>query len=59
LQVVLSGLPTGCRTVFLMSRIEEMSYKQISENMGISLKAVEKQITKALRILRVKLGDQI
>jgi RNA polymerase sigma-70 factor (family 1) len=59
LQTVLSGLPTGCRTVFLMSRMEEMSNKQIAESMGISLKAVEKQITKALKILRVKLGDLV
>jgi RNA polymerase sigma-70 factor (family 1) len=59
LQAVLSGLPPGCRTVFLMSRMEEMSNKQIAESMGISLKAVEKQITKALKILRIKLGDLI
>ena len=59
LQAILSKLPPGCRTVFLMSRMEEMSNKQIAESMGISLKAVEKQITKALKILREKLGDQI
>jgi RNA polymerase sigma-70 factor (family 1) len=59
LQAVLSGLPSGCRTVFLMSRMEEMSNKQIAESMGISLKAVEKQITKALKILRIKLGDKV
>jgi RNA polymerase sigma-70 factor (family 1) len=59
LQSVLSGLPSGCRTVFLMSRMEEMSNKQIAETMGISLKAVEKQITKALKILRIKLGDRV
>jgi RNA polymerase sigma-70 factor (family 1) len=59
LQSVLSGLPPGCRTIFLMSRMEEMSNKKIAESMGISLKAVEKQITKALKILRVKLGDKL
>jgi RNA polymerase sigma-70 factor (ECF subfamily) len=58
LQTALSGLPSGCRTVFLMSRMEEMSNKQIAENLAISLKAVEKQITKALKILRVKLEDR-
>ena len=59
LQAVLSELPSGCRTVFLMSRMEEMSNKKIAESLGISLKAVEKQITKALKILRVKLGDKL
>jgi RNA polymerase sigma-70 factor, ECF subfamily len=59
LQAVLSDFPSGCRTIFLMSRMEEMSNKQIAESMGISLKAVEKQITKALKILRVQLGDQV
>jgi RNA polymerase sigma-70 factor (ECF subfamily) len=58
LQAVLSDLPSGCRTVFLMSRMEDMSNRQIAESMGISLKAVEKQITKALKILKFKLGDK-
>jgi RNA polymerase sigma-70 factor (family 1) len=58
LQAALSDLPSGCRTVFLMSRMEEMSNKQIAENLTISLKAVEKQITKALKILRAKLGER-
>ena len=59
LQAVLSDLPSGCRTVFLMSRMEDMSNRQIAESMGISVKAVEKQITKALKILRLKLGDKV
>ncbi len=58
LQAALSRLPSGCRTVFLMSRMEEMSNRQIAENMQISVKAVEKQITKALKILKASLGDQ-
>jgi RNA polymerase sigma-70 factor (ECF subfamily) len=58
LQAALSGLPPGCRTVFLMSRMEEMSNKQIAESLAISVKTVEKQMTKALKILMVKLGDR-
>jgi RNA polymerase sigma-70 factor (ECF subfamily) len=58
LQSALSALPSGCRTVFLMSRMEEMSNRQISESLGISLKAVEKQITKALKVLRIRLEGE-
>jgi RNA polymerase sigma-70 factor (family 1) len=57
LQLALSELPAKCRSVFLMSRMDEMKNKQIAEELGISLKAVEKQITKALKILREKLEN--
>lgn len=52
LETALSGLPEKCRTVFLMSRMDEMQNRQIAETLGISVKAVEKHITKALKILR-------
>lgn len=52
LEKALSGLPDKCRTVFLMSRMDEMQNRQIAETLGISVKAVEKHITKALKILR-------
>lgn len=48
----LSDLPPGCKTVFLMSRNEEMTYTEIADNLGISIKTVEAQMSKALRILR-------
>lgn len=52
---ILSALPDECRTVFLMSRIDEMKYKEIAENLSISVKAVEKRMSKALLILRNEL----
>jgi len=55
LQSALSALPEKCRSVFLMSRTDELSNRQIAEGLGVSVKAVEKQITKALKILRQKL----
>mgnify|MGYP002783915162 FL=1 len=45
-------LPPKCKTVFVLSRYEEMSYKEIAENLDISVKTVENQISKALDILR-------
>lgn len=52
LQKAISGLPEHCRTIFLMSRIDEMKYHEIADSLKISVKAVEKQISKALRLLR-------
>ena len=51
----LSLMPEKQRTVFLMSRVENMKYTEIAEMVGISIKAVEKRMTKALDYLRTNL----
>jgi len=56
LQRVLLGLPLRCRQIYLLNRIEGMSYSEIAVHCGISIKAVEKHISKALRLLRERLG---
>lgn len=48
-------LPPKCKTVFMLSRFEELSYKEISQKLDISPKTVENQISKALKILRTAL----
>lgn len=48
-------LPERCQVVFSLSRYSELSNKEIAEHLGISIKAVEKHISKALRELRVSL----
>lgn len=45
-------LPPKCREVFALSRLNGLSYLQISEVLGISIKTVENQVGKALKILR-------
>ncbi|NSL90972.1 RNA polymerase sigma-70 factor [Chitinophaga sp. Mgbs1] len=50
-------LPEKCREAFLLSRMENLSYKSIALRMGISVNTVEKQIGKALRILRAQVGN--
>lgn len=52
LQVIIDSLPHQCKTAFLLSRQQQLSYKEIAEEMGISVNTVEKHIAKALRILR-------
>ena len=49
-------LPARCRIVFVLSRFEDMTYQQIGDALDISVKTVENQISKALRILREALG---
>ena len=49
---VIDKLPTKCKQVFLLSRMHEMSYKEIAELMDISPKTVENQIGIALKFLR-------
>ena len=48
-------LPPKCRAVFQLSRYEELTYNEIANQMGISVKTVENQMGKALRILRERL----
>jgi RNA polymerase sigma-70 factor (ECF subfamily) len=45
-------LPPACRNVFILSRYEELSYKEIAETLDVSIKTVEAQMSKALRLLR-------
>ena len=52
---IVDSLPNRCRIVFILNRFEEMSYREIAEVLGISVKTVENQISKALAILRTRL----
>jgi RNA polymerase sigma-70 factor (ECF subfamily) len=54
-----SKLPLQCQKAFRMSRFEELKYHEIAERLEISIKTVENQIGKALRILRVELADYL
>lgn len=48
-------LPASCRNIFLMSREDKMTYKEIAETLGISIKTVETQMGRALKFIRKKL----
>jgi len=52
IQGLIDSLPEDCKTIFLMSREEEMTYKQIASKLEISEKTVEKKMSKSLKIIR-------
>ncbi|MGQ8338274.1 RNA polymerase sigma-70 factor [Sunxiuqinia sp. A32] len=55
----LSELPPQCRNVFQLSRFENKKNKEIADELGISVKAVEGHITKALKVFKTSLKDYL
>jgi RNA polymerase sigma-70 factor (family 1) len=56
---VIDSLPERCKEVFEMNRFEGKRYKEIAEILGISVKTVENQMSKALKILRDQLASYL
>lgn len=57
LRIALNELPEQCRTVFQLSRFEELKYREIAERLNISEKTVESHMSKALKQMRIKLAE--
>lgn len=55
----LAELPPKCRKVFMLSRFEEKKNREIAEELNISVKVVEKHISKGLKAFRVALKDYL
>ncbi len=53
IMAAINSLPEKRKEVFYYSRFEDMSYKEIADKMGISVKTVENQISVALKTLRI------
>lgn len=59
IKTALNELPEQCRTVFQLSRFEELKYREIADQLGISIKTVENHMSKALKYLRIQLVEYI
>lgn len=55
MQFILSIMPEASKEAFLMNRVQGLKYKEIAEELDISIKAVEKRMAKALEIIRNEL----
>lgn len=53
----IEALPEKCREIFILCRFEDLSYREIAERLGISIKTVEMQMGIALKKLRLKLTN--
>ncbi len=52
-------LPEKCKETFLLNKKEGLTYVEIAELQNVSVNTVEKQMSKAIRIVREKLQDKI
>lgn len=59
IQQAINELPDKCRQVFMMSRFDGKMNKEISEELNISVKAVEANMTRALKMLRIRLSEYL
>ena len=48
LQRLIDGLPSPTREVFLLARVEQLSYKEIAIRLGLDARAVERHLNKAM-----------
>jgi len=55
----ISSLPDKCGQVYKLSRYKGLKNSEIAEMFGISMKMVEKHISRALRILRTELSEYL
>ncbi|VFR27367.1 Sigma factor, ECF subfamily [plant metagenome] len=56
-RTAIRDMPRRCQEVFVLSRIKGMSYQQIADQLSISVKAVEKHISRALSLCRQRVGE--
>ena len=55
----IDSLPEKCGEVFRLSRMNELSYREISEKLDISIKTVENHMGKALKLMRIELKEYL
>jgi len=56
---IIGALSEQCRKIFQMSRQEVVKYNEIADKLGISVKTVETQMSRALSKLKDELRDYL
>lgn len=54
-----ASLPPRCRQVFELNRVRGLRYSEVAEELGVTVKAVEAQMGKALKVMRERLAPWI
>lgn len=57
IQKTLDSLPEQSRRIFIRSKYEYRSHREIADDLGLSIKSIEYHITKTLKLLRQALKD--
>ena len=55
----IAELPEKCREIFVLNRYENLKYQEIADQLQISVKTVETQMSKALQHMRIRLAEFI
>lgn len=55
-QATIDRMPEKCRLIFQLCRMEGLSHKEIAQQLNISTKTIENQMTKALKMLKASLA---
>lgn len=58
IQLIMETLPQKCREIFIMGCVESMTYKEIAEQLNISVNTVKTQMKVAYKKIREELGDK-
>jgi RNA polymerase sigma-70 factor (ECF subfamily) len=56
-QRLIDNLPSRCRSVFRLRRIEGLSQRQTAEQLGVSENVVEKEVAKGLRLIMTEMAE--
>jgi RNA polymerase sigma-70 factor (ECF subfamily) len=59
IHLAISSMPPQCSKIFQLSRFENLTYAEIAEHMNLSVKTVDNQMGKALKLMREKLKDYL
>lgn len=58
LQIVMDNLPPKCKEIFILGCVEGQSYKDVAEQLGVSVNTVKTQVKVAYNKIRSELGDR-
>lgn len=59
LDTAIAALPESARRIFLLSREEGLTYREIADRLGVSVKTVETQMSRSLKKLRGSMADYL